>query len=112
MTLRYAPDVRIAVQIVAGLVMLAAGALVYKALGAGTGTKVIGLALGGALATAAVGMFVLAWKHPTMVADGTKRGERVMPLGKMVVSMGTLGAIWLYNLAILAVLIVLIVRLV
>jgi hypothetical protein len=104
--------VRIAVQIVAAVLVVAAVLLIYRALGAGSGSKMIGLALGGALVVAATGMSVLAWKHRALVEAGEKRGEAVMPLGKMVVGFGTLGAIWLYNLAILAVLIVLIVRLI
>jgi len=104
--------VRIAVQIMAGVALLAAGVMMKVAIGAGSGTRMIGIGVGVALAAAAVGMFVLAWKHPALVEAGTKRGEAVMPLGKLVVSMGTLGAIWLYNLAILVLLVVLTIRLV
>lgn len=102
---------RIAVQILAGVLVLLAAFVIHRAIGAGTGTKVIGVAMGTALIAGAGGMFALAWKHPALVAAGEQRGEPVMSLGKMVTSFGGLAVVWLYNLAVLAVLVVLTLRL-
>jgi hypothetical protein len=103
---------RIAMQIFAAMLAVAGAVALKVGLGGDGGMRMFAIGAGVIFVLAGAAVFALAWKHPALVAAGEQRGETVMPLGKMVASFGALAAIWIVNLAILAVLIVLTIRLV